>query len=85
MQPQFKETLQNDLFYLGNECYLVAVTANTVSSGVHRACLKASIQQDGRGCYGFRHSYARRRFQELAIVEEKRTDGTYFREPFKKS
>lgn len=71
VQRQFEKTLQSYLFWCSDNEYLIAVTANTVSSGVRRACLKAGIHQDDRGCHGFRHSYARRRFQELATAEQK--------------
>lgn len=59
------------MLWYGEDDYLVAVTANTVSSGVNRACLKAGIHHAGRGCHGFRHSYARRRFRVLATTEQK--------------
>lgn len=71
VQPQFEKTLQSYLFWCSDYEYLIAVTANTVSSGVRRACLKVGIHQDGRGCHGFRHSYARRRFQELTTAKQK--------------
>lgn len=49
VQQQFGETLQNDLFWLGEDDYLVTVTTNTVSSGVRRDCLKTGIHQEGPG------------------------------------
>lgn len=49
----------------------MAVSYDTVRKGVHIACKKAGIEQAGRGCHGFRHSYARDRFAQLASAEQK--------------
>ncbi|WP_431027797.1 hypothetical protein [Lysinibacillus sp. LZ02] len=71
MSTDFAKQLHNHLVLRCGENYLVSVTANTIRSGVRRACLKAGIEQNGRGCHGFRHDYARRRFEELASEEQK--------------
>ena len=67
----FIESLQS--FLTGKEPTdrLVAVSYDTVRKGVHTACKKAGIEQAGRGCHGFRHSYARDRFAQLASAEQK--------------
>ncbi|MER2109245.1 MAG: tyrosine-type recombinase/integrase [Solibacillus sp.] len=50
---------------------LVQVTVETVRDGVKEGCKKAQIKQDGRGTHGFRHAYARERFNEMATPENK--------------
>lgn len=50
---------------------LVQVKESTVSDGVARACKKAEIEQDKRGTHGFRHAYARERFNQMAIAEHR--------------
>ncbi|MDC3416671.1 hypothetical protein [Aquibacillus salsiterrae] len=49
----------------GPEERLVSVKEATVRKGVYVVCKKAGINQNGRGTHGFRHSYCRRRLQEL--------------------
>ena len=46
------------------EC-LVTIKYDSVRRAVNLACRKAGIIQDGRGCHGFRHAYARERVSEL--------------------
>ena len=50
---------------------LVKVTRDTVRKGVKKACARAKIVQDGRGTHGFRHAYARERFNQLATPQQK--------------
>lgn len=44
---------------------LVNVSSTTLRDAVNVACKKTGIQQNGRGCHGFRHAYARERMQQL--------------------
>lgn len=50
---------------------LVKVSVSTIRDGVNVACKKAGINQDKRGCHGFRHVYARERASQLMSVEQK--------------
>lgn len=67
----FVEPLQEFLAGKESTNRLVAVSYDTVRKGVYIACKKAEIEQVGRGCHGFRHTYARERFSELASGEQK--------------
>ena len=71
VQERFVEPLQRFLEGKEPTDKLVAVSYATVRKAVHRACKTAGIKQDGRGCHGFRHTYARERFKEFATVEQK--------------
>lgn len=51
---------------------LVTITAETVRKGVYTACKKVGIEQKGRGCHGFRHTFARDRYDQLATPEQKK-------------
>lgn len=68
--PQFEKRLEELLKSAHDSGRLVSVSQATVRDGVNVACKKAEIIQDGRGTHGFRHAYARERFQQLATVEE---------------
>lgn len=50
---------------------LVNVVSSTVRDGINVACKKAGIVQAERGAHGFRHFYARKRFDQLASKEQK--------------
>lgn len=54
---------------------LVSVKEATIRKGVHEACKKADIVQDGRGTHGFRHSYCRRRLRDLLREKGIREEG----------
>lgn len=51
---------------------LVNVTEKTVRNGVNVGFKKAGIEQKGRGCHGFRHTYARERVAMLMTEQEKK-------------
>lgn len=52
------------------EC-LVNVAESTVRDGVNVACKRGGVAQAGRGCHGFRHSYARERMDQLMTSGQK--------------
>lgn len=40
-------------------------------NGVNAACKAAGINQDGRGCHGFRHTYARSRMEQVMSGDQR--------------
>ena len=66
-QPRVEQLLQ------GKEPQerLVKVASSTIRDGIHRACQKVEIPQNGRGAHGFRHAYARQRMNQLMTREQK--------------
>lgn len=53
------------------ETRIVNVSYSTVRDGVNVACKKSGVEQSGRGCHGFRHTYARNRMDQLMTNEQK--------------
>lgn len=53
------------------EARIVNVSYSTVRDGVNAACKKSGVEQSGRGCHGFRHTYARNRMDQLMTNEQK--------------
>lgn len=68
----FKEDLKEILANRKAEETVVAVKYETIRHAVYQACKKAEIEQDGRGCHGFRHAYVRNR-----LVEELKKAGIF--------
>lgn len=68
---RFEQRLEQMLETAHDSGRLVAVSQTTVRDGVNVACKKAGIVQDGRGTHGFRHAYARERFEQLATAEQR--------------
>lgn len=60
-EPRLREIMANKQSHER----LVNVSTTTIRDAVNVACKKASIHQDGRGCHGFRHTYARERMQQV--------------------
>lgn len=52
---------------------LVEVKVDTIRKAVNRGLKKAGINQEGRGCHGFRHAYARERL--IHLMKEKKIEG----------
>lgn len=50
---------------------IVNVSYSTVRDGVNAACKRSGVEQDRRGCHGFRHTYARDRMDQLMTNEQK--------------
>jgi len=44
---------------------LVSIKVDTIRKSVSKGLKKAGIEQNKRGCHGFRHAYARKRLQSL--------------------
>ena len=53
------------------EARIVNVSYSTVRDGVNVACKRSGVEQAGRGCHGFRHTYARERMNQLMTTEQK--------------
>lgn len=50
---------------------IVNVSYSTVRDGVNVACKKSGVEQAGRGCHGFRHTYARNRMNRIMNNQQK--------------
>lgn len=68
---EFEQRLEQLLREHAEDGRLVKIQESTVRKGLNRACEKAGVEQDGRGAHGFRHTYARERFNQMAMPEQK--------------
>lgn len=67
---RFEQRLQEIMAGKQDHERLVNVSSTTLRDAVNVACKKAGIHQDGRGCHGFRHAYARERMQQVMSHEQ---------------
>lgn len=74
---EFGEELEGMLKNKNMVDQIVEIKYATIRHAVYKACLKAGISQNRRGCHGFRHSYVRNRmkceFEKVSITKEANT------------
>jgi len=61
----FTKDLERMLLGKPSSAQLVSIKLDTIRKSVSTGLKKAGIEQDRRGCHGFRHAYARSRLQIL--------------------
>lgn len=67
---EFESRLQELLVHKKTNERVVNVSPTTLRDGVNRACKEVGINQEGRGCHGFRHAYARDRMEQIMTADQ---------------